>query len=53
MIEPTRKQIIQLAKTCKDCSYKTNNPDGGFCYMFEEKPPFVTNCCGQFKESKS
>ena len=23
---------------CKKCTYKKNNPDGGYCYMWKNKP---------------
>lgn len=46
----TKKQINIMKKSCLDCWYKKNNPDGGFCYMFEEKLPNVLNYCGQFRD---
>jgi len=52
MNEPTKKQINLLSKTCLDCKYMKNNPDGGFCYIFEERPPNVLHYCGQFVEAK-
>lgn len=50
-IKLAKEKLERMSKTCKDCKYMINNPDGGYCYMFEEKPPMMLPC-GQFKEPK-
>lgn len=33
------------SSNCEKCTYKQNNPDGGWCYMFRNKTKGV---CGQY-----
>lgn len=37
--------IKKQLRKCKSCDYKTNNQDGGHCYLFEE----VFMCCSHYK----
>lgn len=51
-LDNTEKEIF----SCSDCDYKQNNPDPGFCYMFEkhfkmksDSGPLDT--CAKFKKA--